>query len=257
MRQMSVSNQAQMEDIKTNWRLWIVPLITGLVIVFSFVLFWVPQVREIVEGRKELQQQEERLERLEVKRRILSSLSEAEINSQLLTVGKALPVEKPVYAALMSLTSQLEEVELEMVSYGLDPGELKQDEKADEDEYGLTGVPIEIRVAGKMSGVEQLFDSLRETVPLMRVEAVSLENQTEEELGVVEETEVEVEGEYVIKAYYSLPLDSIGKMSDPLEEMTPADLAVIQQAEKFAEYEEEELEVPIGINEMHEDLFSF
>lgn len=250
----------QLNALSKKRQLWILPVLVVIVVVGATVLVLVPQMRAINTGRQDLEVQEEQLNRLVEKRQQLESLSEAELDSQLLVVMRVLPNEKPVSQALGLLMNTTKSNEVNLNGYAMDPGEVasggaKAEVKEDKDQPGvLASLLIETELTGIYGAMTSFLRIVEEEIaPLSRALRLTLSINEEKQ----ERSEKEVDVSLEMEMAYATPPETIGKPSDPLPKITNTQKALL---DLLAQRQSAELEtglVPIGIEEAKPNIFTY
>ena len=256
------SSKTQWALVKSRRSSWLFPVITVVVIVVSAVLVLIPQIKAIKAGREELAVLNDQLTRLTAKHQFLAGLSEAELDSQLLTVSQALPNDKPISRVLGILGQRTTQNEVTLKGYSLNPGVVASGpaERApvkteNTDLPGkLAQVPVEFDATGNFEQLVAMLTSFETTSPLSRVTALSLsgfENEKPQTLptGLTAKLSMEV--------LYSPPPATIGKTSDPLPVMTAKQKEILQTLIAFRSAELEANPMPLGVDQMKANPFTY
>ncbi len=219
-------------DLKTlmqNRMLWLFPLVVVGVIVISFMLVLLPQLNSLIESREVLKTDEERLERLTQKRTQLESLSETQLGAYYDEATRALPNEKPVALTLMALAGIAEAADVRLMEYDFSPGSLATESaKVETADSGVGVMPVSFVVEGSYDALVAMMRLYETTLPLMQLESA--------EITPLGNDSTDLEATLLVKVYYAPPPTTLGKPSDPISDLTPAELDYLQRLSVYTLY---------------------
>jgi len=200
------------KDLVGKRRYLVFPLLSVAVIWISLMLVFIPQTKQVLELREDLETDQERLERVTRKATVLGGLDEASTNSIFEVVERVLPSQKPAFSVLASLRDLSVESDVSVSKFDFSPGSLatesakKGKKKAQVRLGGLASFPMELNLTGSVEGINRFLQGLDAMAPLVSVEDISLDLKG----GGISE------GAVSLNVYYSLPPQDIGRVSDPI-----------------------------------------
>lgn len=249
-----------MDTIKMKKNLWILPMVAILVVFAGVIFVLIPQVKAINADRGTLKTETERLQRLVEKRQKLEQISEAELDSQLNIVTRALPDEKPINQALGLLMQTTVANEVKMAEYTMDPGEIAsgpanpaQPEK--EIKPGaMAALLVETQWIAAYNQIQNLIKTVESaTVPFVRLTNLSMSIVPDQN----DPNQTQTENDVALEMEYAPVPTTLGKPSDPLPEISASQLQLIEQLAQRQAVELDASTIPEGIEENKPNIFQY
>lgn len=240
--------------LKSNPSSLIVPLISIGVVVMLTPLVLVPQLNEIIELRREVEQKESTLTDLTEKRTFLEGLDETTLQSDLDLAEKVLPKKKPVFNVIAALGQLVEKSELTLPSYDFTPGLLATESgkvgSVESDPGELAFLTVDYEVKGPFESIYTLMTLLETAAPLAAVKEISIDGM------IVPESPDELSGTLTMQMFFSLPPVFRAKPEDPIKKMNARDQETLNEIAQFEEYELDMSNIP-ALDQQREDLFNY
>lgn len=212
-----------------KYRFILLPLVSGLVIFLTTVLFTLPKLKATVVSRGELEEKKERLSRLTGKATLLESLDEYELEKKVAIAEKALPSKKALAEILVGLSSLSSENGVSFIGFSIAPGGLLPEE--------FEELVFQATFEGARDKLESFLGKLNQVLPIMKVTSFDIQE---------EKIMVKIES-------YSSPLpESLGKIDAPLPQITKEEEKIYQTIAQFESFEKKLPTLPTG----KENLFS-
>jgi hypothetical protein len=253
-------NNKGVEKVRLQKSLLVFPVIAIVFILISALTVFIPQIQSINGGRKDLEEQKAILEKLVTKHTFMNSINETDLDSQLVSVNRVLPNDKPLFQTVGILMKRTKEADIQLVSYDLSPGLLgSASATTKEKEAGKPGqlaeLSIDFAVTGTFDKVYSLLGSLDLTAPLSRTVSLTLTGFNDQITANNEGSQISAKlGEIM---YYALPPENIGKLSEPLRQLTQDEQKTLASIQQFESVDLDPSITPTGINELKANPFTF
>lgn len=247
------------QKIQHFFKNWLVPLVVGAVIFISMFVIAIPTIRQASQLRQDLHSEQDKLAIVTTKLARLNDMNEAELDSQLFEAELALPSKKPVFETLTSLSNQASESGIILGDYDFSPGQVAtesaaepsgQNENVSLDKPGvLANMPLSLSLSGSSEGITKFLGVLSQSAPLIDVVKLSLATGTSSEEFQTQESELIAPGASAnieISVLYALPPQDIGRISDPLPEITPDQLSALNVISNLNKYSQNLLPTSTG-----------
>lgn len=199
-------------------------LLLGIMVfcVVSFVLMY-QSFNKVKLLRSEINDQNKKLSNLTTKLDYLQSLNKHELAGQVETLEAVFPSEKPV----MNLINTIRTIALDNgVSYQgikLSPGLLeetarKKKKPGQEEDLSVSKLEeshIELSLVGSLDNIINFIEQAKKTAPLASVDSLTI--------STLAEQQDLVSAKITVLVYYQAPPQTIGKIDEPLQVLTPED----------------------------------
>jgi hypothetical protein len=192
----SAAAETRMKLILNKWRLWAFPVGVLVFVLLTSLLLILPQAGKLLALKNDIEKAQSTLERLVKKRSFLTSVSGQELDNQLLAATRALPNNKPVFAALSAFEGLAVDLGVAVTEYALNPGAL---EGVGNKPGQLANLPIELTIAGDLPSLNSYVTQLEQLVPVIQVEKVQVSR-----LRAVSEAFTH-ESKVAVLVFYSIP----------------------------------------------------
>lgn len=211
---------------KALYKPFLLPVIIFLLIILSGLFLLKPRIAQVLNIRRNLSSQKAKLAKLTAKVAALQGLDEVELEEKTKVALRALPAQKDLPGALLTIKSLTTETGLELRGIQVEPGEISTEsaEPQSSKKYNLPFLEFKINVGGSKTQLKDFLTKLSLTAPLMRVAAIKIA-QTE---GEVIEADLDLDT-------FLLPLPStLGAVEQELVPITPQEEGIYQQLAKIA-----------------------
>jgi Tfp pilus assembly protein PilO len=209
-----------------KYKLFLLPAIILLLVCVSGLFLLKPKINQVLSIRQNLSSQKNKLAQLTTKVTALQGLDEVELEERTKVLLGALPSQKDLPGALMTIKSLTTTTGLELRGIQVEPGEISTESAQPEttQKYNLPFLEFKIRVGGNQTQLKDFLTKLVLTAPLMRVAAMEI-SQAEGEA---------IEADLKLDTFF-LPLPStLGTAEKPLAAITPQEEVIYQQLTKIS-----------------------
>lgn len=224
---------------------YLFPAIIVLVIIFILYQFTLPQVGQILEIRRELKEERQRLEQLVKKAQELEKLDEVTLKTNFQVSQEALPSEKDVPGLLFTLARLEGEATVSVEKFQLAPGlistpaatptqatpsgekgKAKPEAPKKETKPSLSSLVFDLTLAGEFSAIRSFLDKITEIKPILQIPSLKISQNKGEGL----------KADFKINfSYQPLPL-TLGKIDDPLPILTAKDKEILTEISQLPSY---------------------
>lgn len=247
------------QEIKKDARVWYWPVGVGAVILVLTLAVVVPLIKGIKLDMDEVEAAEKQLKELVVKRTALEAMDESVITSQLESVNTLLPSKKQVLPVIGVLGGSATESGMVINQYEFALGKLASasantDKKEMAAKPGeLESVKVEAQAEGGYVQIMSFLRLLERVKPLTYVELAAVNGEVSPDPGLqaLEPVSLDLEAQTV----YALPIVDLGKVSEPLPELSAKAKAILLSLNTFRDYNQGE-EMPVT-EENRGNLFAF
>lgn len=242
------------QSVITQKQVFIFPLLSGLLLVGLVIFLVLPMLGSIMDSRKELKKEQDRLDKLVLKREQLEELSEEQLVQELMIVNRLLPSRKPIVEILGSMAGAASDSAISINNYEFSPGEVASDgaEAILSDKPGLiSSLAVTLGIEGKYSDILAYLRTLRQTAPILDYQTVKLDGQLKDELVTEFSSDIE------LKVLFSAPPSTKGKITDPLPPMSNRKDEMIEKALAYKEFTILTTGAEAGVENKKPDPFSY
>lgn len=200
------------------YRVFFIFFVVGLVFLSWFFLR--PQVKQVFEAKKDLDQEKRRLTSLRAKLADLENLNEFELSERTNVSLQAIPEKKNIIGLIANLRSQLGEKGLIMENLQVSSGELPATSSA---QQGLGEFNFKLAIRGTLEAVLDFFAKAEKSLPLVSFREVKIE------VG-----EEEANTSFILESYFlSLP-GVLGAIDAPVPKLTSGEEKVLQEIAQYS-----------------------
>lgn len=188
------------------------------------------QARDLYE---DIQKDKQKIASLEAKVSELKTLNEFELSEKSEVLLSAIPSEKNVAGAMISIEKTAEENGVQIRSISVSPGEIATQSAK---KITLEEMGFEMKIKGDIERFIAYLKAVSETLPLINVQNIKI--------GLVDNRQAEVS--CVLIGYYAgLPV-SLGRIDAPVAKLSAKDVTLLEQIRQFRVYEAETFEPSPG-----------
>lgn len=203
----------------------LVSVLIIILVVVSALFLVKPKVSEILEARKAIKKEREKLAQLTQKEALLASLNEVELIQRANLTLAVLPVEKEVPLVLSSLKVLTIESGLTLGPIGVNPGKISTGsaEISPPKAEVLPSYAFSLQAQGNTDQIKTFIEKVEQITPLLQVKSLSV-SQEETDLASVD---------LVISAFFlSLP-EKVGPVDQPLLLLTQAEEEMLKKISSY------------------------
>lgn len=212
-----------------KYKFVLMPLAVAGMIALTTVLFTLPKLKAVLFLKIQINQAKEKLARLTQKASLLEGLDHQVLEKKVAVVEQALPSKKFVSTMISALGRVSQETGVSFIDFEIEPGEMTPEK------YETLIFKAVFR--GDRHKIEAFLVKIKQVLPVMRVVGFKIKRG---------KTTLEIES-------YSSPLpQSLGKVDNPLPEITRPESEAYQTINQYVVFEKELPSVATG----KEDLFS-
>jgi Tfp pilus assembly protein PilO len=195
----------EQEKEKSNIKItdYALPVVVFSFIILSAVFFIKPKIENLFSFQKQIEKSQEKLAKVTAKVDYLQKYSQIDLENKTNQLIKALPTEKDVSGLVFSLKTLSEELNLEITSLSLDPGELATDSAEKQKKENENLMEVSLAVLGSGEKIYEYMDKIESTAPISKI----IKHSILEEDGLAE-------AKISLEAYF-LPIpQNLGKIED-------------------------------------------
>jgi Tfp pilus assembly protein PilO len=230
-----------------KYQIFIWPLVILLLIFISALVFVKPKVIQILALHKTYSQEKKKLASVTQKASFLESLDQVELASKSKKVLEVLPPEADVAQILLVLKSLAQENGLIFSKIVIDPGGLSTaSAQTKSSKEGIPSLNLSVSVGGEEGNLYSFLQRVENTLPVMKAGGVSLSPKG----GGFSEMD------FSLQAFFSFLPASLGKIEDPISNLTPQEESIYRQIQELQPVLAEGA-FPEGLPVGKENLFSF
>jgi len=218
---------------------FVVPTLILITILLIVPFAFVPLLNNVKETNKKLQSEQERLDSLANKLKILNALDESDINDKLAKTEQVLPVGKSLASLVVGIQNLAVGNKLSVESITLNPGSVATDSATTTNDNSGASASDNSRVREQSNNILVLELSLRGTVS--SVQKFLSQIQTAKRLMFTNEVSLDSSEEsrnYAIKLFLDTPFKPVAKsegdfVSQPLPVLSEKDLETLNLVDRF------------------------
>lgn len=210
-------------------------IITVFAILMLSIFFLKPKVQDIILINSTLKSSREKLEKLNQKINFLQKIDSHSLNEKNSLLTEALPVSKNIPYFLGSIESIASENKVRLTLIRVNPGEISTPSAAsNKDPLVKTfkdSYQLEVTTQGTIKNLIKFLERLNSSSPIVTIEQASLsfdeKKDSESNLANLQVN---------LFAYFYPEIKSIGKISDPLPQITETENQIYEKLTKFSTY---------------------
>lgn len=204
--------QVSVSDLPSRYRVFFIPAVAIVISLLLLLIAARPRLNSVLQLRKEVKEEETRLENIRTKADELASLDKIRLSAEVKLVNRALPFEKDVSAAVIGMERLAADSGLLIDTIALSPGEVSTPSATPE----IAGeVDIKTSFSGPFSQIKQLTGKIRQSLRVFSVkEAV---------ISIKGSDSTNLTASFTIASHFSPLAKTAGKIDTPLPKLTDAE----------------------------------
>lgn len=227
---------------------FISPFIVLIFCLGMALMFIKPKAEEIFQLRDNITAETERIVRLTEKENFLRSLNETALSDDLKILETALPSDKDVPSFMSTVNLLATEASISVTTISLSPGKISTDtakvnrgEKLIASDENATKLPINLTIEGSYDSVKNFITRMARAMPLQTVQSINFTRTADKEgiFGLLS-------SKFFLSIHYKLMPKTIGKISDPLEEITKEEENLLSELVNYTKPSYVKNFIPVG-----------
>jgi hypothetical protein len=245
----------------------LLPTVTVIVVIGLLAFFVGPSVRKIINTRKEVSKDSEKLASLKKKVESLEGFDESLLIEQVEVLEQALPSKKDVLGLMTTLNGLAEDNDVSLGNYKLSPGSIATEaatpsatkstaepQQARERKSGFDSIVVAVNLSGPLEGVGTFLSGVEHSWPLMKLTKLSLNPLKRRvlELDATQSASDRIGVTLELDLFYASLPKQLGTIGKPIASLSEREQELYDEISQYLSYEVDIPQVPTGV----EDPFS-